>query len=128
MTKTMLAMTGALALPGLLGGCARDPAATEQPKDEQAAPTQAAQAAQTAPAQAAPAAGGKSIGVPACDEYFRQATLCFAHNAAKKSQLEGGIDQLRDRLIEDAKDPERRERLASQCAAHTAELIKDCAN
>ena len=118
MTKTMLAMTGALLL---LGGCARDPAAEEQVADTQAARPPAASA------QAAPAATGAGIGIPACDEYFKQAALCFARNAEKKAQMEGSMDALRTRLIEDAKNPERRERLASQCAGHTAELVKDCA-
>lgn len=109
----------------LLGGCGRDQA--PPPATTSEAPAAPAQTA--APAQvAAPAPAAESTGVPECDEYFRQAELCFAHNVMMKARLEEGLPELRATLTRSAQDTENRQRLAGQCVIHTETLVNDCKN
>ncbi|MFO0755088.1 MAG: hypothetical protein U0359_01245 [Byssovorax sp.] len=123
MTKTILVM-----MVGMMAtGCSCDPPAEERPKGETARTEgSAAQAPAPQPTPAQAPGAGPSIGIEACDEYFRQAQICFAHNVMMKAQLEGSLDDLRGRLIEQAKDPANHARLADRCVAHTKTLIEDC--
>lgn len=123
MKTTVLTVLTMAAAALLLGGCGRDQA--PPPAGTGEAPAAPAQTA--APAQvAAPAPAAESTGVPECDEYFRQAELCFTHNVMMKARLEEGLPELRATLTRSAQTPENRERMASQCKAHTEVLLNDC--
>lgn len=124
MKTTVLTVLTMAATALLLGGCGRDQAPPAGTGEAPAPPAQTA-----APAQvAAPAAAAESTGIPECDEYFRQAELCFARNVMMKARLEEGLPELRATLIRSAQDTENRQRLAGQCAIHTETLINDCKN
>lgn len=120
MKNTLLTMVGAvLFLAGC--GCGREEPPPSQVREAPSAGASAIAAATAAPVE-------ESVGIPACDEYFRQAALCFSHNVIMRGQMEESTAALRQTLIRMAKEPENRERLAGQCQAHTEVLIKDCAN